>query len=198
MAKNQIFNEYKKLFLEKNQVLNLISKNDEKFLEEKHIFDSLQIKLFFEKYNFYPKTMLDIGTGGGFPALPIAIEYPQINVTGIDSIQKKIRAINEIAEDLNLKNFQTICDRVENIKDKKFDLITSRAVAKLDLIVQYAIPLLKKNGYLVVYKSKTAQEEIKLAEKVLKKLKAKVVDVIEYKLPLEEVFERNLIVIRNV
>lgn len=198
MAKNQIFNEYKKLFLEKNQVLNLISKNDEKFLEEKHIFDSLQIKLFFEKYNFYPKTMLDIGTGGGFPALPIAIEYPQINVTGIDSIQKKIRAINEIAEDLNLKNFQTICDRVENIKDKKFDLITSRAVAKLDLIVQYAIPLLKKNGYLVVYKSKTAQEEIKLAEKVLKKYKAKVVDVIEYKLPLEEVFERNLIVIRNV
>lgn len=198
MAKNQIFNEYKKLFLEKNQVLNLISKNDEKFLEEKHIFDSLQIKLFFEKYNFYPKTMLDIGTGGGFPALPIAIEYPQINVTGIDSIQKKIRAINEIAEDLNLKNFQTICDRVENIKDKKFDLITSRAVAKLDLIVQYAMPLLKKNGYLVVYKSKTAQEEIKLAEKVLKKLKAKVVDVIEYKLPLEEIFERNLIVIRNV
>ena len=198
MAKNQIFNEYKKLFLEKNQVLNLISKNDEKFLEEKHIFDSLQIKLFFEKYNFYPKTMLDIGTGGGFPALPIAIEYPQINVTGIDSIQKKIRAINEIAEDLNLKNFQTICDRVENIKDKQFDLITSRAVAKLDLIVQYAIPLLKKNGYLVVYKSKTAQEEIKLAEKVLKKYKAKVVDVIEYKLPLEEVFERNLIVIRNV
>lgn len=198
MAKNQIFNEYKKLFLEKNQVLNLISKNDEKFLEEKHIFDSLQIKLFFEKYNFYPKTMLDIGTGGGFPALPIAIEYPQINVTGIDSIQKKIRAINEIAEDLNLKNFQTICDRVENIKEKKFDLITSRAVAKLDLIVQYAIPLLKKNGYLVVYKSKTAQEEIKLAEKVLKKYKAKVVDVIEYKLPLEEIFERNLIVIRNV
>lgn len=198
MAKNQIFNEYKKLFLEKNQVLNLISKNDEKFLEEKHIFDSLQIKLFFEKYNFYPKTMLDIGTGGGFPALPISIEYPQINVTGIDSIQKKIRAISEIAEDLKLKNFQTICDRVENIKDKKFDLITSRAVAKLDLIVQYAIPLLKKNGYLVVYKSKTAQEEIKLAEKVLKKYKAKVVDVIEYKLPLEEVFERNLIVIRNV
>lgn len=198
MAKNQIFNEYKKLFLEKNQVLNLISKNDEKFLEEKHIFDSLQIKLFFEKYNFYPKTMLDIGTGGGFPALPIALEYPQINVTGIDSIQKKIRAISEIAEDLKLKNFQTICDRVENIKDKKFDLITSRAVAKLDLIVQYAIPLLKKNGYLVVYKAKTAQEEIKLAEKVLKKYKAKVIDVIEYKLPLEEIFERNLIIIGNV
>ncbi len=198
MAKNQAFSEYKKLFLEKNQVLNLISKNDEKFLEEKHIFDSLAIKMFFDKYKFTPKTMLDIGTGGGFPALPIAIEYPEIQVTGIDSIQKKIRAISEIATDLKLKNFQTICDRVENINDKKFDLITSRAVAKLELIVQYAMPLLKKNGYLVVYKSKTAQEEIKQAEKVLKKFKAKVVDVIEYKLPLEEVFERNLVVIKYV
>lgn len=198
MAKNQAFSEYKKLFLEKNQVLNLISKNDEKFLEEKHIFDSLAIKMFFDKYKFTPKTMLDIGTGGGFPALPIAIEYPEIQVTGIDSIQKKIRAISEIATDLKLKNFQTICDRVENIKDKNFDLITSRAVAKLELIVQYAMPLLKKNGYLVVYKSKTAQEEIKQAEKVLKKFKAKVVDVVEYKLPLEEVFERNLVVIKYV
>lgn len=198
MEKTQIFNEYKKLFLEKNQVLNLISKNDEKYLEEKHIKDSLSIKLFFDKYNFSGKTLLDIGTGGGFPALPIAIEYPNFEVTGIDSTAKKIRAISDIAENLNLKNFKTICDRVENIKDKKFDLITSRAVAKLDLIVQYALPLLQKNGYLVVYKSKTAQEEITQAEKTLKKHKAKVIDVIEYKLPLEEIYERNLVVIKHV
>lgn len=198
MEKTQIFNEYKKLFLEKNQVLNLISKNDEKYLEEKHIKDSLSIKLFFDKYNFSGKTLLDIGTGGGFPALPIAIEYPNLEVTGIDSIAKKIRTISDIAENLNLKNFKTICDRVENIKDKKFDLITSRAVAKLDLIIQYALPLLQKNGYLVVYKSKTAQEEITQAEKTLKKHKAKVIDVIEYKLPLEEIYERNLVVIKHV
>lgn len=198
MEKTQIFNEYKKLFLEKNQVLNLISKNDEKYLEEKHIKDSLSIKLFFDKYNFSGKTILDIGTGGGFPALPIAIEYPNLEVTGIDSTAKKIRAVSDIAENLNLKNFKTICDRVENIKDKKFDLITSRAVAKLDLIVQYALPLLQTNGYLVVYKSKTAQEEITQAEKTLKKHKAKVIDVIEYKLPLEEIYERNLVVIKHV
>ena len=198
MAKTKTFSDYKKLFLEKNQVLNLISKNDEKFLDEKHIYDSLSIKMFFDKYKFSPATMLDIGTGGGFPALPISIEYPQIQVTGIDSIQKKIRAISEIATDLKLKNFQTICDRVENIKDKKYDLITSRAVAQLEMIVQYAMPLLKKSGYLVVYKSKTAQEEIQQAEKILKKFKAKVIDVIEYKLPLEEVFERNLVIIKYV
>ncbi len=197
MQNTQTFNKYKELFLAKNSVLNLISKNDEKMLEEKHIFDSLSIKLFFDKYGTDFKTLLDIGTGGGFPALPIAIEYPTLQVTGIDSINKKINAISDIAKDLNLNNFSTICDRVENIKDKKFDLITSRAVAKLDLIIKYALPLLNKKGYLIVYKSKLAEQEIQEATQTLKKYKAKVIDILEYKLPLEEIFERNLIIITH-
>ena len=191
-----IFNKYKTLFLEKNSILNLISKNDEQYLEEKHIFDSLSINLFFKKYGNDFKTLLDIGTGGGFPALPIAIEYPQIKVTGIDSTTKKINAINEIASNLELKNFIGIADRVENLKNVKFDLITSRAVAKLEQIAKYALPLMTKSSFLIVYKSKTAQEEIKNAENFLKKNKAKVIDVIEYKLPLEETYERNLVVIK--
>lgn len=197
MQNTQTFNKYKELFLAKNSVLNLISKNDEKMLEEKHIFDSLSIKLFFDKYGTDFKTLLDVGTGGGFPALPVAIEYPTLQVTGIDSINKKINAISDIAKDLNLNNFSTICDRVENIKDKKFDLITSRAVAKLDLIIKYALPLLNKKGYLIVYKSKLAEQEIQEATQTLKKYKAKVIDILEYKLPLEEIFERNLIIITH-
>ena len=197
MQNTQTFNKYKELFLAKNSVLNLISKNDEKMLEEKHIFDSLSIKLFFDKYGTDFKTLLDVGTGGGFPALPIAIEYPTLQVTGIDSINKKINAISDIAKDLNLNNFSTICDRVENITDKKFDLITSRAVAKLDLIIKYALPLLNKKGYLIVYKSKLAEQEIQEATQTLKKYKAKVIDILEYKLPLEEIFERNLIIITH-
>lgn len=197
MQNTQTFNKYKELFLAKNSVLNLISKNDEKMLEEKHIFDSLSIKLFFDKYGTDFKTLLDVGTGGGFPALPIAIEYPTLQVTGIDSINKKINAISDIAKDLNLNNFSTICDRVENIKDQKFDLITSRAVAKLDLIIKYALPLLNKKGYLIVYKSKLAEQEIQEATQTLKKYKAKVIDILEYKLPLEEIFERNLIIITH-
>ena len=106
MHNEQLINNYKKLFLEKNSILNLISKNDEKYLDEKHIFDSLSIKYFFEKYPNLYQRMLDIGTGGGFPALPIAIEYPNISVTGIDSIAKKINAISDIAENLQLKNFR--------------------------------------------------------------------------------------------
>ncbi|MGN0017555.1 MAG: 16S rRNA (guanine(527)-N(7))-methyltransferase RsmG [Candidatus Gastranaerophilaceae bacterium] len=198
MPKDKKFSKYKELFLQKNHILNLISKNDEKYLDEKHIFDSLAIKKFFEKYSGQYRTLLDIGTGGGFPALPIAIEYPEIFVTGIDSIAKKINAISDIAKDLNLKNFNVICDRVENINDKNFDIITSRAVAKIDLIVKYAMPLLNKDGYLVIYKAKNIQDEIKSAELSLKKNKAKVVDIIEYKLPLEEIYERNLVVIKHV
>jgi len=196
MNNKEIFNRYKQFFLGKNSVLNLISKNDEQFLEEKHIFDSLSINLFFKKYSQDFKTLLDIGTGGGFPALPIAIEYPEIEVTGIDSTTKKINAITEIANELGLKNFKGIADRVENLKNVKFDLITSRAVAKLDVIAKYALPLMHKNSFLIVYKSKTVKEEIKDSEFFLKKHKASVIDVIEYKLPLEEIYERNLVVIK--
>ena len=189
------FEDYKKVFLEENAKLNLISKNDEKVLFEKHIFDSLAIKLFFDKYKIQKAELLDIGCGGGFPCVPIAIEYPEIKVTGIDSIKKKINSINTIKEELELKNLTTICDRVENIKNKKFNIITSRAVADLAKITDYALPLLKKNGYFIAYKSKKALEELEGAEKIFKKYNAKVIDIINYTLPLEEVYERNLIII---
>ena len=191
------FTEYKKAFLEENAKLNLISKNDEKVLFEKHIYDSLAIKLFLDKYNIKHNTLLDIGCGGGFPCVPIAIEYPNLNVVGIDSIRKKINSINVIAERLNLKNLTTICDRVENIKKQKFGVITSRAVADLAKITDYALPLLEKDGYFVAYKSKKALEELDGAKNILNKYKARVVDIINYTLPLDEIYERNLIIIKK-
>ena len=193
---NADFSEYKKAFLEENAKLNLISKNDEKVLFEKHIYDSLAIKLFFDKYKITKANLLYICCGGGFPCVPIAIKYPEIDVIGIDSIRKKINSINTIKETLKLNNLSTICDRVENIGNKCFDIITSRAVADLAKISEYAIPHLKKDGYFVAYKSKKALEELEGAKEVLKKFNADVVDIINYTLPLEEVYERNLIIIR--
>ena len=187
------FSEYIKAFLEENSKLNLISKNDEKYLLEKHIYDSLAIKLTGKLKD--GQTLLDIGCGGGFHCIPIAIEYPLINVTGIDSIRKKINSLNTIKEKLNLNNFTTICDRVENIKGNKYDIITSRAVAKLAKISEYALPLLRSEGYFIAYKSKKTLEEIEDAQSVLKKYNAKVLDIIEYELPLEESYERDIIVI---
>ena len=189
------FTEYKRVFLEENSKRNLISKNDEKFLFEKHIYDSLGIKLFFEKYNIHSAKILDIGCGGGFPCVPLAIEYPEFKITGIDSIKKKIDAINEIKNQLKLDNLSTICDRVENIKGQKFDVITSRAVADLSKITEYALPLLNHNGYFVAYKSRKTQEEIGNATKILKRYNAEVKEILTYTHPMEEVYVRNLVVI---
>lgn len=195
---NTDFTQYKELFLEENSKHNLISKNDEKFLWEKHIYDSLSIKLFFEKYNIKNAEILDIGCGGGFPCLPMAIEFPNINITGIDSIRKKISSVKNIAQKLNLKNISLIADRVENLKNRKFDIVVSRAVADMSKISQYALPLVKKNGYFVAYKSKKALEELDNANMIIKKLGGEVIDIIEYTLPLEEVYERNLVCIKKL
>lgn len=191
------FNEYIKTFIEENSKINLMSKNDEKLIFEKHIYDSLSIKFLFDKLDTLPKTILDIGTGGGFPSIPIALEYPEIQVTGIDSIQKKINAISNIAKELQIKNIEFIRDRVENIKDKKYDMITSRAVAQASLLIEYAYPLLKKDGYLVLYKSKNVDEEIEKAKPLIRKLHMKISDIIEYSLPLEENYNRCLLVLQK-
>lgn len=189
------YQEYMKIFLEENSKVNLISKNDEKYLWEKHVFDSLAIENFFEKFDTSKiKTILDIGTGGGFPSIPIAITYPHLKVTALDSIAKKIRAIQTIKDKLNIENLEPICTRVENL-DAKFDMITSRAVSSLKNICEYALPKLKKGGYFVAYKSRKTPQEIEEANSILKKYNSKIVDIIEYSLPLEENHERNLIVI---
>ena len=195
---NSDFTRYTELFLEENSKCNLISKKDEQFLYEKHIYDSLGIKLFFEKYGIKSAKILDIGCGGGFPCVPIAMEFPDIEITGIDSIRKKINAVQNLQEKLNLNNLDLICDRVENLNSKKYDIIVSRAVADLGKISSYALPLLKKNGYFIAYKSKKAQEEIKTSASAIKKSGGKIIDIIEYTLPLEEIYERNLICIKKL
>ena len=198
MKNKEFFNDYMKAFLKQNSKLNLISKNDEKLLWEKHVFDSLAIEKFFDKYKFSLDekeiTLLDFGTGGGFPAVPISLTYPNIKVTAMDSIRKKINAISAIKEELNIRNLTPLCGRVETL-EKKFNIITSRAVANLGKIVEYAIPRLKNDGYFIAYKSVKASEEIETAQPSLKKYKAKVLDVIQYDLPLEENHTRNLVVI---
>lgn len=194
---NSDFTRFRLAFLEENSKHNLISKNDEKLLWEKHIYDSLGIKLFFEKYKILPKSILDIGCGGGFPCVPVAIEYPEIKVTGIDSIHKKINSVDAVKEKLGLSNLELICDRVENIKERKFDLVVSRAVADMSKIAEYALPLVKKGGHFVAYKSKKVSDELESAKNVLKKYGGELVDIIEYRLPLEEIYERNLVCIKK-
>lgn len=191
------YNLYINIFLEQNSKINLISKKEEEFLFEKHIYDSLGIKFFFEKYNYMPETLLDIGTGGGFPSVPIALEYPEIKVTGIDSRGKKINAVKEIANRLSLSNLELINDRVENITNKKYDVITSRAVGKTEKLIEYAYPLLNDKGYIVLYKSKGVNEELDEAKNIIRKYHLKIKPLIEYKLPLKEDYTRVLVILEK-
>jgi len=195
---NETLKKFSEIFLEKNKNINLISKNDANVIFEKHIFDSLNIDKFFEKYNINPdgKKLIDIGTGGGFPAVPIAICYENVEVTGLDSIAKKIKAIEEFKQQLDLKNLKLINDRAENLK-LKYDIVTSRAVARLEVVAKYAMPLLKKGGYFVCYKSKQVFDEIREAKETIFELGGEFLEVIEYKLPLEQDFERFLVVIKK-
>ncbi|HDJ32950.1 MAG TPA: 16S rRNA (guanine(527)-N(7))-methyltransferase RsmG [Bacteroidetes bacterium] len=113
------------LFLEWNQRVNLISRKDSENLTERHILHSLSIALY---YHFMPGTrVIDIGTGGGFPGIPLAIYFPEVQFTLVDSVSKKIRAVQEITGRLKLKNVNSLAARAETL-DKTFDFITSRAV----------------------------------------------------------------------
>lgn len=192
--------KFMQLFKEYNSHTNLMSKNDVSKLFEKHVFDALSLNLFFQKYSISKAKMLDIGTGGGFPSLPIAICFENINVVALDSIKKKIDFISLTKENLDLKNIEPKCSRVEDLPQREresFDIVTTRAVADLNVILEYAIPFLKVGGYFVAYKSKIIDKEINDAQNALKILGAKIVEKIEYKLPMDEDFERFLLVIKK-
>ena len=189
------FEEYINVFLNENSKLNLISKNDETFLWEKHINDSLAIGMFFDKYR-PAKKLLDIGTGGGFPSVPIALVYPRTDVYALDSIRKKINALENIKSALKLKNLHPVCARAESLSEK-FDTITSRAVAPLKVLAGYASPLLDDGGYFVAYKSLKVHEELEEARQILKKLRLNLEEIIKYELPLPDNYSRNLVIFKK-
>lgn len=146
-----LLNEFSQYFLLYNKNVNLISNNDSQLLFPKHIYDSLAFNLFYEKYKInYPVKILDIGTGGGFPSIPLSLFYKNINVFALDSINKKINFIKSAAEKFHLANLTPICSRVENLDNKyknSFDIVTTRAMAELRIVLEYGIPFIKKGGY---------------------------------------------------
>jgi len=148
LSKSQIdkFLLFEKLFKNWNNKVNLISRKDTDFLFERHISYSLAITFFFK---FKSKTkILDVGTGGGFPGIPLAIFFPEVEFTLIDRTEKKIKVIDSIKEDLKIKNIKTIVGDVKNLKSK-FDFVLGRAVTKMEKFV----PLVKKNILIQKYKS---------------------------------------------
>lgn len=195
------FNDYEKLFKIYNSHTNLISKNDENFFFEKHVYDSLCLSTFFTKYKIQSGIkLLDVGTGGGFPSVPLSIVYPEMQIYPIDSVAKKIGFIELVQKELRLENLHPICKRVEDLNTEyknSFDVVTSRAVAALNLLLEYTVPFVKTGGYFAAYKSKNAQEELAYAKNAIETLKSEFVESISYTLPLEEDYTRELLIFKK-
>lgn len=132
--------------------------------------------------------LADVGTGGGFPLLPLAIALPDAQFTGMDSTQKKIDAVNRIKDALGLKNVNLICGRVEVIGHAKeyremFDVVTARAVAEINVLLEYASPFVKVGGKVILWKSLDVDQELKDSEKAQKELHCSLKDKYIYELP---------------
>ena len=155
---------YKDL-VEKNKVMNLTSITDEKDVILKHFADSIALILAVPDLKEKKYKAIDLGTGAGFPGIPLAIAYPEMELTLADSLNKRISFIKEETEKLGLKNVNAVHSRAEELaKDQSyregFDLCVSRAVANLSTLSEYCIPFIHINGFFIPYKSGNVEDEI--------------------------------------
>ncbi len=197
----QQFSDYYDLLVEWNSFMNLTAITDFDEVCKKHFLDSLSIvkaydRKFLEKENL---SLIDIGTGAGFPGIPIKIAFPNIHVTLLDSLNKRIKFLDTVIEKLALANCETYHGRAEdyakpNLLREKYDLCVSRAVANLSTLSEYCLPYVKIGGDFVSYKSEKISEESVQAEKAISILGGKVDRQIDFTLPESDIY-RNIYII---
>ncbi len=189
--------KFKEIVLEKNKVLNLTGITEEKDFILKHLIDSLSVLPYIQNSS---KDIIDIGTGAGFPGVPIKLAVPKLNITLLDSSKKKVKFLNETIKELGLENIKAISERAEDLgMDKnyreKFDVAISRAVALLPVLVEYSLPFIKVGGIFIAQKSQN-EEEIKSAERAISLLGGKIKEIIPIK--IESLPDRSLIIIEKI
>lgn len=192
------FEKYRELLLEWNKKINLTTIIDKDEIALKHFIDSLTII----KYIREEDKVIDIGTGAGFPGIPIKIYYDNLDITLVDSLNKRLIFLNDVIKKLKLKNVITIHSRTEELarnKDyrEKYDIAVSRAVANLSTLIEYLIPYIKVGGKCICMKGPNIIEEINLAKNALKELGGEIEKIDNLKLPDSNI-ERNLIIIKKI
>lgn len=188
------FLQYYDMMIETNKVMNLTSITDPVEVIDKHFVDSLAIH---QIYDFSGNiSVIDVGTGAGFPGIPLKIVFPEIQIVLLDSLNKRIRFLNEVVESLNLSGITCVHGRSEDMAQKqeyreKFDYCVSRAVANLSSLSELCLPFVKVDGKFISYKAGNSQEEINAAAPAVDKLGGKIEHISEFRLPdtdLERVF----------
>lgn len=189
------------LLIEKNKVMNLTSITDLEEVTYKHFIDSISLIKKVDNLKIENYKIADLGTGAGFPGVPLAIVFPNLNLTLIDSLNKRINFIKDVCMDLKIKNIVAIHTRAEDIaRDvdyrEKFDICVSRAVANLSSLSEYCLPLVKLGGSFISYKSKGADIEILEAGRAIKILGGEIAKSEAFK--LEKYGERILVEIKKI
>lgn len=193
------FETYFRMLVEWNEKMNLTSITEKEEVYLKHFYDSISAAFFIDFHKV--TTICDIGAGAGFPSIPLKICFPHLHVTIVDSLQKRIAFLNELAKGLNLQDTTFYHDRAETFGQRKekresYDLVTARAVARLSVLSELCLPLVKKEGLFVALKASAADEEMQAGKKAVTVLGGEVVEKHSFVLPLEE-SERNIIVIEK-
>lgn len=199
-VKKQQYITFYEYLIEKNKVMNLTGITEFNEVLTKHFLDSLSCTKAIDMDNI--KTVMDIGTGAGFPGVPLKIAFPHLEACLLDSLKKRVNFLEESFDLLKLENITAIHGRAEEFAKNKayrenYDLCVSRAVSNLATLSEYCLPYVKTGGCFISYKSGKVKEEAEQAEKAIKILGGKIRDIVYFNLPDSEI-ERSLVVIEKI
>lgn len=179
-------NKYYQLLVEWNKFMNLTGITEEKEVYLKHFYDSLTIARIIDLKK--ERTLCDIGSGAGFPGMVLKIVYPDLKITLVDSLQKRITFLNEVVKQLDLKDIELVHDRAEDFAKnnrEKYDVVTARAVAPINILIEYCLPLVRVGKYFIPMKGNISRE-INLLDNSLKKIDGMLLKSDEFLLPKED------------
>ncbi|HFQ2250574.1 TPA: 16S rRNA (guanine(527)-N(7))-methyltransferase RsmG [Staphylococcus aureus] len=195
-TQKQQLQTYYRLLVEWNEKMNLTSITDEHDVYLKHFYDSIAPSFYFD-FN-QPISICDVGAGAGFPSIPLKIMFPQLKVTIVDSLNKRIQFLNYLASELQLQDVSFIHDRAETfgkgVYRESYDVVTARAVARLSVLSELCLPLVKKGGQFVALKSSKGEEELEEAKFAISVLGGNVTETHTFELP-EDAGERQMFII---
>ena len=185
------------MVVEWNQKINLTAITEEEEFYTKHFFDSISLAFFKDYSNI--ESICDVGSGAGFPSIPLKILYPNLKVTIVDSLNKRIKFLNLVKDELGLTDCNFVHARAEEFGQNKeyresFEIVTARAVARLNVLSELCLPLVKKNGYFLSLKAQKAEEETKEATNAIKILGGKLEKDLNFDIEGEE---RHILEIRK-